>query len=312
MTVSLSVQFVNRGVLSTDERRAVEALIKRCTDHDGFDPGLHFDTHLNASRSMPAWRLAWAWGEASGEPPGKMVEPTGVLVGAGCIFAPSLQEGEISACVEPVYRRQGIGRNLYDGMLEVLGAAGSGSALLACSAAFPAASTIAAHFGATTDHAEYRMLLPAHGLATIQPSDSVRLTPVTLSSLETFVALSATVFGDGERDWADFLQTVLADPDREQFMAHTADGAVGTIAIGRDGEGFMIFGLGIIPDLRGRGLGGAILDSCLYVLGRRGATHVALEVDAENGPARALYRSRGFVDQGCTEYWRVEVRNGDA
>lgn len=312
MTVSLAVQFVNRGVLSDDERRAVEALIKRCSDHDGFDPGLHFDTHLNANRSMPAWRLAWVRAREPGQPSGAPVEPVRILVGAGCIFAPSPQEGELAACVEPVYRRQGIGMNLYDGMLEALGAAGTGSALLVCNAACPAAPTIAARFGATADHAEYRMQLPAEALAAIQPPDIVRLTPVTLSSIEEFVALSSAVFGDGERDWAEFARAVLADPDREQFMVHTADGAVGTIAVGRDAQGFMIFGLGVIPDRRGRGLGGAILDSCLYVLGRRGAAHVALEVDAENEAARALYRSRGFVEQECTDYWRVGVRGDDA
>ncbi len=312
MTISLAVQFVNRGVLSDEERLAVEALIKRCSDHDGFDPGLHFDTHLNANRSMPAWRLAWVRACEPGGQSGTPVEPVGILVGAGCIFAPSPQEGEISACVEPVYRRQGIGMNLYDGMLEALGAVGTGSALLVCNAACPSAPTIAARFGATADHAEYRMLVSAETLAVIRPPDTVRLTPVTLSSIEAFVALSSVVFGDADRDWSEFAHAVLADPDREQFMAHTADGAVGTIAVDRDAEGFMIFGLGVIPDRRGRGLGGAILDSCLYVLGRRGATHVALEVDAENEAARALYRSRGFVEQECTEYWRLRVRRDDA
>jgi hypothetical protein len=58
MTVSLPVRFANLVSLSPSERQAVEALVDRCSRHDGFDPGLHFDTHLNADQSMPAWRVA--------------------------------------------------------------------------------------------------------------------------------------------------------------------------------------------------------------------------------------------------------------
>jgi ribosomal-protein-alanine N-acetyltransferase len=306
MTVSLPVRLANLVSLSPSERRAVEGLIGRCAIHDGFDPGLHFDTHLNADHAMPAWRVAWARAKETHEPFGTAAEPASTMIGAACVFSPSRQEGEITACVDPLYRHQGVGRNLYDGMRSVLKEAGVGSVLLACNTEFSTAAAMASRFSAKPDHAEYRMTLPASGLAAIQPPDSVRLTPVNSASLEEFIKLSAAVFGDGDRDRADFARSMLDDPDREQFMAHTANGAVGTVAMGRDGAGYMINGLGILPELRGRGLGGAILDSCLVVLGRRGAMHIALEVDAGNEPARALYRSRGFVDHGRTEYWRVE------
>jgi len=88
---------VNLVGLSPSERQAVEALIDRCSRHDGFDPGLHFDTHLNADQSMPAWRLAWARAKETPDPLGTAAEPASTLIGAACVFAPSLQEGEITA-----------------------------------------------------------------------------------------------------------------------------------------------------------------------------------------------------------------------
>jgi len=307
MTVSLDVQFTDSVSLSPGEHQAVKALTARCADYDGFEPGLHFDTHLNADRSMPAWRLAWAHGKAPQRPVGADDRRGSILVGAARVFAPTRREAEISACVDPVYRHQGVCRSLHDGLVEVLKAAGTESILLACNAALPSAQAIASCFGAMMDHTEYRMVLPAEGLAAAKAPDTVRLTPVSSSSLAEYVKLAAAVFGDEDREWKEFAKAMLDDPEREQFMVHAPEGVTGTVSIGREGTGFMINGLGVVPELRGRGLGGAILDSCLFVLARRSATHAALEVDADNAPARALYRSRGFLDQGCTNYWRVQT-----
>lgn len=307
MTVRLPIAFTECIGLSSSERRAVESLIARCAASDGFDPGLHFDTHLNANRDMPAWRLAWAQGKEPQPGFGTASHNANMLVGVARVFAPTRQEAEISACIDPVFRHQGVCRSLYDGLLAALKATETKDILLACNAQLPSARAIASCFGATPDHAEYRMVLPAEGLAAIKAPETVRLTPVNASSLADYVKLSAAVFGTEDRDWAEFARSMLEDPDREQYTAHTAHGPVGTVALARDGAGFIINGLGVVPERRGRGLGGAILDSCLVVLGRRGADHAALEVDADNAAARALYRSRGFVEAGRTDYWRVQA-----
>ena len=52
--------------------------------------------------------------------------------------------------------------------------------------------------------------------------------------------------------------------------------------------------LGIVPDMRGRGLGGALLSHGLSLAGRCSEPSVALAVDARNSPAVALYARAGF------------------
>jgi ribosomal protein S18 acetylase RimI-like enzyme len=50
----------------------------------------------------------------------------------------------------------------------------------------------------------------------------------------------------------------------------------------------------VAPWAQGRGLGRAVLEALLGEAVRRGCGQVLLEVRADNGPAMALYHSRGF------------------
>jgi ribosomal protein S18 acetylase RimI-like enzyme len=320
MTVCLPIVFEDRSALSPEERAAVEGLAAACKAADRFDPCMEYDTHLNADRDMPAWRLAWAvsrgTGSAVGDPPGG--DPPGgdppggdppasarILAGAACAFAPTRAEGEISACVSPVFRRQGIFENLYLALEERLEASGAESVLLVCEGASPSAAAIAGRLGAALDHGEYLMRLAPGRLAGIVPPSGFCLVPAEARDVDEFSRLSALVFGETPQDARSFAEAVLADPEREQFVARNADGPVGLVAAAREGEAHMIHGLGVLPELRGKGYGGAILDAILVVLRNRGVATVSLEVDVDNAAALALYRSRGFSEESRADYWRV-------
>jgi mycothiol synthase len=61
-----------------------------------------------------------------------------------------------------------------------------------------------------------------------------------------------------------------------------------------DGVG-EVYNLALAPEAQGRGLGGLLLDVGLAHLTEIGIHEVILWVDAENPPALALYRARGFT-----------------
>ncbi|MDX9898919.1 MAG: GNAT family N-acetyltransferase [Spirochaetia bacterium] len=307
MTVCLPIFFTSSVALSAKERLAVERLIRECKIADAYDPCLEFDTHLNADSFMPAWHLAWA------EPAKALLEPldgggvhdSRILVAAASTFAPSKQEAEISACVSPVFRRQGIFMALYERQLAALGGLSVGSMQIVCENSSPTGAALASRLGATFDHAEFLMRLPPERLDGIRAPEGLRLVPVSLENLDAFADLSAEVFAERTRDAKTFASTVLADPAREQFMARATQGEIGTVATSRYQDGYMIHGLGVAPNSRSQGLGAAILDAVLVVLRNRGARDISLEVDMNNGSALALYRSRGFVPHGQIDYWRL-------
>jgi ribosomal protein S18 acetylase RimI-like enzyme len=310
VTVCLAIRFEECIALSPAGRKAVEDLIADCSAYDGFDPCVHFDTHLNADPKFAAWRLAWA--EApddinAGRLPACSRD---LLAGAARVFAPGRQEGEISACVAPVFRRQGIFKQLYGGLAADLVAAGIQSVLLVCESRSPSSAAIASTLGATLDRSEYRMSIGREGLAEINAPASLRLVPVSGEEIEEAAELAAVIFDDRLEDARAFAVAELSDKEREQYIARAAEGPVGMASLACEEGVYWIHGLGVVPALRNRGFGGSILDAMLVVLARRGADSVKLEVDIGNFTAIALYRSRGFEDENRTDYWRPGVQAG--
>lgn len=307
MTVCLPIFFSSCVALTTKERIAVERLIRECKTADGYDPCIDFDTHLNADRTMPAWYLAWA--EPAKAAPSSEIgtedDISRILVGAASAFSPTKDEAEISACVSPVFRRQGIFMALYKGLATALVDMGIGPLRIVCEKASPTGAALAGRLGACLDHAEFKMRLRAGRLEEVQAPEGLRLVPVSEQNLDAFALLSADAFCERLHDAQSFAATVLADPTREQFMARSTQGEVGTVATARHQDDYMIHGLGVASEHRSQGLGGAILDALLVVLRNRGAKQISLEVDTDNTPALALYRSRGFEAHGQIDYWRL-------
>jgi len=71
-----------------------------------------------------------------------------------------------------------------------------------------------------------------------------------------------------------------------------------------------ILNLAVAPEVRGRGLGGRLLDAMLDLLRRAKVREVFLEVRRGNAPAQALYASRGFEVVGQrANYYRHPVED---
>jgi len=105
----------------------------------------------------------------------------------------------------------------------------------------------------------------------------------------------------GLRDSAWFrpedLLLLESDPGAESRAAGGADaGLLGVHWMKRRGDGVgEVYNLALSPEAQGRGFGGLLLDAGLAHLAAVGSREVILWVDAQNAPALALYRSRGFT-----------------
>lgn len=93
---------------------------------------------------------------------------------------------------------------------------------------------------------------------------------------------------------------------------HTSDSR----AEGKDVTGYAVMwcfadqaelaNLAVRPDLRGKGVGSALLDQVLDRCSDRGAESVFLEVRRSNDAAQDLYRSRGFRTVGVRKRYYQE------
>ncbi len=72
----------------------------------------------------------------------------------------------------------------------------------------------------------------------------------------------------------------------------------GYIIFWQIGEEVQISNFAVHPDLRGKGLGGSVLNRVLGIIKERGARVVILEVRESNNSARFLYEKLGFEAAG--------------
>jgi ribosomal protein S18 acetylase RimI-like enzyme len=298
--IELDILFNDTMEPSSQEQQELSLLRARCKDKDGFEPGIQFDTSLNAVKSFKPWLLAKAAGE----------DGTKRIAGAACIFLPTCSEAEISACVDPLFRGQGVFAQLFRRAIVLLRDANVPSALLVSDARLSYGQAIAAKLGIKRSHTEKTM---ARELTAIQPDTEtphaalIKLLPVTQDTLEQAARLSAAIFDEPIQDARSFLSACLTDPWREPMLAIGARSVVGMVSLVIKDNAYTIYGLGVMPDMRRQGYGGAILDSVIAMLTKRSGNKISLDVCDQNNAATALCKSRGFAVESLTEYWRIDL-----
>ncbi|MFI1282010.1 GNAT family N-acetyltransferase [Streptomyces sp. NPDC020858] len=111
------------------------------------------------------------------------------------------------------------------------------------------------------------------------------------------------------------------EPDRhaaQQLRVHQDDRTVAEAVIGLPVQGIgVLWWIEVSPDVRGHGLGRALLGSALEALSDLGATQVVLYVDDDEPPggerdraaANALYESAGFTE--VDELWSYTLPRAD-
>jgi len=143
-------------------------------------------------------------------------------------------------------------------------------------------------------------------------SDDIRIVPTTEAHVEGLQRCVDAVAR--ERRWLGFLEgpplaatqafvDMILRGAGVQFVAlDEADEVVGWCDIVRlDQETFRHawrLGMGLLPAVRGRGVGRRLAEAAIAAARERGAERIELEVFASNAPALALYEKLGFVREG--------------
>lgn len=124
--------------------------------------------------------------------------------------------------------------------------------------------------------------------------EGIRVRAATIADVPSVLAIEELAFSD---PWNRVsFERLIGDPRVHFAVACTADGAVAGYVVAwyviDEGE---IANLAVGAFARGRGIGGALLDSAIAVARDRAVASLYLEVRDSNAIARALYASRGFL-----------------
>jgi ribosomal protein S18 acetylase RimI-like enzyme len=109
-----------------------------------------------------------------------------------------------------------------------------------------------------------------------------------------WIGAEGPVDREGRRDR---FEQVLANPDVQMFVAELGGLLVGELNVRLEG-GRADFGMMVRHGHRGRGIGSALMETCIAWARDNGAHKVTLTVWPHNTRAIALYRRYGFSSEG--------------
>lgn len=97
-------------------------------------------------------------------------------------------------------------------------------------------------------------------------------------------------------------------PDQRRYLASFEGKTVGKVDVYADGTTSELTGLCVIPELRGKGHGRAILLDIVDVLRAEGPRIIALDVQTDNDIALGLYLKAGFRRAFTIDYYAMTLR----
>lgn len=275
--------------LAGDELGAISDLERRVVAHDGGRLKLEWAALRERPTDDVHDLLAW----------------DGATLAGFCGIYQFGAEPELAGAVDPAYRRSGIGSALLARALALVSARARPTALLVTPRATESGRRFAEAKGATFAHAEHHMELegpPVRPPAPRTAAAGVVVRPAGATDREPVARILEDAFGDGTASLAS------ADPQDLALVAEQGSTVVGVVRLGFAGRSAGVYGLAVRSDLRGRGIGRAVLTQVCLEARRRGATTVTLEVEVGNDHALGLYTSLGFEPRTTEDYFRLAAR----
>ena len=298
MTDEQTYMVVGVHQLTSEQAEQARALRDVCNSADGLDLKLA----ISASFATQA-----------AEPYAFLCTLDGALVGFCTLSGDDDPELELCGMVHPAYRRRGIGRALLDAALaSARRRLATLRVLVICEDASLAGRAFVAAAGGRHSFSENRMEVaappPAH--APTSAARALDLREAGSEEAHDLARVIAVSFGQSDDHMAEeIVRDMTVEGDR-YFLARLGNEpheAVGAFKIFTDKPKAYIYAFGVLPEYRRRGYGREILEDTLSRLFAEGWTAVGLEVDADNTPAQALYRSVGFHDVTVYGYYVLDI-----
>jgi ribosomal protein S18 acetylase RimI-like enzyme len=166
--------------------------------------------------------------------------------------------------------------------------------------------------GAERHHCEYEMYLQDEGACLGWPDLGVVFRKASNEDAGEVERQNVLYFGE-ERGGEDSAERTPLMPEEEErrgmtiYLAEVDGQVVGKVHLQLLSGLGGIYGLGVKPEFRGKGLGRAILLDGVKRLKAAGAGEVMLQVATENANALHLYESCGFETTSTMNYYTLSL-----
>lgn len=221
---------------------------------------------------------------------------------------------EITGMVHPKYRRQGIFSKLFELAIAECRRRNAGSVLVLCDKKSVSGQKFLESVEAKYKYSEFEMYLNDESFEMIEK----RLCGVNFrkaANADAFeIARQNTIYFDDrpEKDNENVPNEEIILPEDEErqgmtiYLAERDDQIIGKVHLQLINGLGGIYGLGVLPENRGKGFGRAILLQAIEKLKDAKAAKIMLQVATENATALSLYKSCGFQGTSVMDYYELK------
>ncbi|WP_147532856.1 GNAT family N-acetyltransferase [Bacillus marasmi] len=231
------------------------------------------------------------------------------LVSLLTIFMPTAEEAEISAYTLPEFRRKGYFSKLLHHATTELAKFKLKALLFVCEAQSKSGLELVKKLGAELDFTEYLLRYASETSmnTTHNQTRQISVQKASLSDLEALIRLSQDIFEDEYEDAKSMIVKGLDSKQRTQYIASLHGKPVGLGGVFLEDSEACLYGLGILPEFQGKGLGKELLSVLIHELQQQGIKNIMLEVEGNNQTAFRLYRNNGFDIEAAFGYYRKSL-----
>lgn len=220
---------------------------------------------------------------------------------------------EVNGMVHPAYRRQGVFRTLSRLVMAEWRRRSPKSMLLLSDRKSEAGQAFIQGTEARYHHSEHEMYLRANRPEIQNELDGITFRKATNADAPEIHRQNATYFGDklGEEETDDSTEGMILPEEEERrgmtiYLAEVDQQVIGKVHIQLSPGIGGIYGLGVLPEHRGKGYGRATLLKAIDKLKEANAGEIMLQVAVENANALRLYQSCGFVETSTMDYYELK------
>lgn len=283
--------------LDKNDYDAIKKLEEICIRHDETSLKLELDYKLSVS-SPKAMEKVYI-NEF-------MFREEGILVGylGICDFGGS--EIELNGMVHPDYRRKGVFSKLFSLASAEWQNRNSSTMLLLTDKNSQVGTNFIKSTGASYNHSEYDMVLNMDKDIK-RRLNTVRLRKSTADDAEE-AARQNLIYFNMEFTEEDNVETTDGSYSNITYIAEENSTSVGKVRTELNNGRGGIFGLGVLPEFRGKGYGREILTMAIEELKKNKAGEIFLQVLTDNSNALNLYKSCGFEERYTMEYYAIRKK----
>lgn len=234
-----------------------------------------------------------------------------------CSFGGHGAQLEVNGMVHPEYRRYGVFQKLTDLVTHEWKRRNSKSMLLLCDRKSSAGQKFIEKTGARYHHSEFEMYQRHGEISDGKRQNGITFRKATNADAVEIAKQNALYFNDesenasvDNNDAANNENMILPEDEEKRgmtiYLAEMDNHIIGKVHIELNTSTGGIYGLGVLPQFRGKGFGRELLLFAVDKLRDLNAKDIMLQVAADNDKAMNLYKSCGFVETSTMDYYEMK------